>query len=175
MSYPAALAFFVSALTIVSAACFLPYLNSALRREQRPKFPVWTVVAASLALFASLTVLLGPRGSQADIIGSLGLTTALLAGLALKWLMEIAAQKKPVFHEAVLFRAMLLAPLIIALVPQLFTFRPTLPGLLLWFLHGFFCHTLCSDLARVLTREVIIIRRREPPTLPHDFRKPEVP
>jgi hypothetical protein len=173
MSYPASLALLVCALTVIATAAFLPFLNSSLRKEHRPRFPLVSVAFAVIALSMSLPALFGTRGAQADIVGALGLTTALMAGLSLKWLLETAALKKPTVHEAVLFRALLVAPLAIAFLPRFFGVRPTPPTLLLWFLNGFFWHTVFSDVTRLMTDDPVIIRRREPPTLPHDFRKPE--
>jgi hypothetical protein len=174
MSYPACLALLICSLVIVCCAGFLAFLNSALRKEQRPKFPTWTVALASVALITATVVLLEFRASQPQIVNSLALSAALLAGLSLKWLMETAARKKPTIHEGVLFRALLAAPIAVALFPTVFGSRPTPPGLLLWFLNGFFWLTLFGDLERLTTHEPVIIRRREPPTLPHDFRRPEV-
>ena len=74
----------------------------------------------------------------------------------------------------ILLGCLLVAPLALAVFPNLFGARVTPTALLLWFLNGFFWHTVFSDIERLMTKERVIIRRREPPTLPHDFRKPEI-
>ena len=174
MSYPACVALLICSLAVVSSAGFLPFLNSALRKEDRPKFPLWTVALATTALVIAVMFMLGLPRSQLQVINALSLSSALLAGICLKWLMEIGARKKLTMHEGVLFRALLVAPIAAALLPSVFGVRPTPAGLSLWFLNGFFWQALFSDLQRVMTSEPIIIRRREPPTLPYDFRKPTV-
>jgi hypothetical protein len=174
MSHPACISLLICSLAIVCAAGFLPFLNSELRKEHRPKFPVWTVGLALVAFLSSVYFLSRLRLSQTPIIDALALTASMLAGLCLKWMMETMAQKKSSIHEGVLFRALLAAPLALAVVPGVFGVRPTPTSLLLYFLNGFFWHTLFSDIERLMTKERVIIRRREPPTLPHDFRKPEI-
>jgi hypothetical protein len=97
----------------------------------------------------------------------------MLAGVCLKWLLEIAARKRITAHEGVLFRALLAAPIAVVLFPGVFGIRSSPMGLLLWGLNGFFWQAFFSDLERMMTKEPVVIRRREPPTLPYDFRKPE--
>jgi hypothetical protein len=173
MSFPAHLALLICSLAIVSIATFLPFLNSELLKRKRPKFPLWETALAVIVLTQSTWSMVHLPLAQFAVINGLWLTTALLSGLGLKWLMEAIARKQPVMQEAVLFRALLAAPLATALLPAIFGTRPTPGTLLLWFLNGFFWLTAFSDLDRLLTKDTVIIRRREPPTLPYDFRKPE--
>jgi hypothetical protein len=174
MRPPACIALLICSLAILCIAGFLPFLNLELNKEKRPRFPLWIVILASLAFLEALIVLARLQMSLPQITDALGLTTAMLAGLSLKWMVETVVQKKFSVHEDVLFRALLVAPVAIALLPGVFGVRPTPTVLFLWFLNGFFWHTLFSDLERLMTKEPILIRRREPPTLPYDFRKPKV-
>lgn len=174
MSHPPCIALLICSLTIVVAASFLPFLNSGFRPRHRAGFPTWTVVLALIATAASLARLMRIQLNQNQIIDAIGLTVAMLAGLCLKWLLETVAQKKLTIHEGVFFRALLAAPLALALLPGAFGIPPSPAIVLLWFFNGFFWHTLFSDIERLFAKERAVIRRREPPTLPHDFRKPEV-
>lgn len=174
MNHPACIAMLICSLAVLCIAGFLPVLNSESPKGNRPGFPRWAVILAAALLVNALVVL--PRLGLAltQIINALALTTALLAGLCLKWMVETVAQKKFALHEGVLFRALLAAPIAVAIAPNVFGVQPGAMTLPLWFLNGFFWHTLFSDIERLLTREPVIIRRREPPTLPYDFRKPNV-
>lgn len=174
MNHPACIALLICSLAILCIAGFLPFLNLELPKGKRPRFPLWTVILASLALLDALFTLPRLQPTPPQITDALGLTTAMLAGLCLKWMVETVAQMKFTLHEGVLFRALLVAPIAVALLPAIFGVRPTPGALSLWFLNGFFWHTLFSDLERLTTREPLIIRRREPPTLPYDFRKPKL-
>ena len=174
MNHPACIALLICSLAILCIAGFLPFLHSELPKEKRPLFPLWTVALAAVALLDALLTLPRFRMTLPQITDALGLTTALLAGLCLKWMVETVAQKKFSLHEGVLFRALLVAPIVIALLPGVFGVRPTPMAVALWFLNGFFWHTLFSDIERLVASEPVVIRRREPPTLPYDFRKPKV-
>jgi hypothetical protein len=175
MSFPAHLALLVCSLAIVAIAGFLPFLNSTLPKRSRPKFPSWEVAIALIMLGQSTWSMLRLPLAQLPVAQALWFSAALVAGLGLKWMMEAIARKKPVIQEAVLFRALLAAPLMAALCPGIFGGRLTSGALLLWCLNGFFWQTAFSDLDRLWTKDAVIIRRREPPTLPYDFRKPEMP
>jgi hypothetical protein len=174
MSHPACIALLICSLTVVSTAGFLPFLNSGLGKEQRSGFPTWTLVLAGLALVFSLAKLGGRNPNQNQLFDAVALTAAMLGGICVKWMMETVAQRKFTIHEAVLFRTLLVAPLAVAIAPQVFGVRASPAALSLWFLNGFFWHTLFSVFDRLFTKERVIIRRREPPTLPYDFRKPEI-
>lgn len=174
MNHPTCIALLTCSLTVVCAAGLIPFLHSDLRKDKCPRFPVWTVVLAVITFSVSVNALSRLRLNQNQVLDSLPLIAALLGGLCLKWTMETVAQKRFSIHEDVLFRALLAAPLAVALLPKIFGSQLNATGLLLWGLNGFFWQTLFSDFERLLTRERVIIRRREPPTLPHDFRKPEI-
>jgi hypothetical protein len=99
----------------------------------------------------------------------------MLTGVCFKWLCETIAQKKLVLHEAVLAKAMLIASLAVFLFgSRIFPARLAPGAFVLWFLNGYFWHAVFSDIERITTPEKLLIRRREPPTLPYDFRKPEI-
>lgn len=173
MNHAACISMLICNLAILASAAFLPFINSDLRKEHRPQLPIWTVLLAAAGFLAAFLGLLRLRLTQPGIIDALSLTAALLGGVCLTWLMETWARREYTIHEAVLFRALLVAPIAAAIAPRVFGFRPTTIALTLWLLNGFFWHTLFSDITRLTCKQPVIIRRREPPTLPYDFRKPE--
>jgi hypothetical protein len=174
MNNPVVISVFICSLAVTLSAGFIPFLNADLPVKIRPKFPVRTSILALLIFAGSGFGVATLRANQTQIFDILWLTSAMIGGLCLKWLLESLALKKPSMQEGVLFRALLAAPFAAASLPDLF--RPQADGsqLLLWGLNGFFWHAFFSDLARLLAKEQVVIRRREPPTLAYDFRKPDI-
>lgn len=174
MNYPGSFCLLVGSAAVLFVALALPYMTANLREPERTRIPVWAFVAALVLLGFAWLRLRAVNPTQFQLINALALTTVMLAGICVKWLMETVAQKKVALHESVLCGTLLVAPLAIVFSGRLFPSNPAPGGLLVWFLNGYFWHALLSDIERLMTRERIIIRRREPPILPHDFRKPEI-
>lgn len=174
MSYPGIIALLVCSLGVILSSFALQFINSALPEKDRPGVPAWVLAVALFLFCAAACALRTSRFADGQLFVSINLTACLLAGIFSKWLCETVAQKKPVGHEAVLAKALIVAPLAVILLGGIFTARYRSGAFVLWFLNGYFWHALFSDLERIATPEKLVIRRREPPTLPHDFRKPEI-
>lgn len=175
MHYPGIIALLVSSFGVVVTAFVLQFMNSALPQKERYHTPAWIIIVALLLFGVALLGLRRMAGGDGQILIGFALTATMLAGNYFKWVCETIAQKKLVLHESVLAKSMLAAGLSVVLFGGPLFAPRYLPGaFLLWFLNGYFWHALFSDIERVTARERIVIRRREPPTLPYDYRKPTI-
>jgi len=173
MSYPGTVALLICSFGVVVVAITLPYVTAGLRESDRSGISLWSVLAGLALLCAAGLRLRGFNPPPAHVTTALLLNVALLCGIFMKWGLETIAQKKPTIHEGVLVWTLLAAPVSILAGGGIYGGGANARAILLWFLTGWFWHTLFSDVERLLTKEKILIRRREPPTLPYDFRKPE--
>ncbi|HET7534898.1 MAG TPA: hypothetical protein VFJ90_00490 [Candidatus Didemnitutus sp.] len=175
MNYSGAVALLVCSTGVVLSALALQFINTTLHENERIRLPSWLVVIALLFAGVAIYALRSFSFPDGRFVGTLALTAVMLAGVGFKWLCETVAQKKLVLHEAALARALLVAPLIVVcLGDSAFAPQIKLGAFLLWFLNGYFWHTLFSDIERITTRERVVIRRREPPIPPRDFEKPNI-
>lgn len=176
MSYHGAVALFVCSLSVVLSSFALQFISSALPERDRGRgVPAWLLATAVFLLVVVVWAASSSRVANGAAFPSLSLTAVMLAGVFCKWLCETIAQKKYVLHESVLAQAMLVAPLMVVWFGHgVFTANLTPATFVLWFLNGYFWHAFFSDIERITTREKIVIRRREPPTLPYDYRKPTI-
>lgn len=173
MSYPGTIALLICSFGMVTTALALPYITAGLRKNEHGGISLWIVLAGLALLCVAVWRLRGFNAAPGQVTSALMLNVALLSGILMKWGLETIAQKKPTIHENVLGWTLLAAPLSILAGGSIYAGGISSRAILLWFLTGWFWHTFFSDVERLLTKEKIVIRRREPPTLPHDFRKPE--
>lgn len=165
-------ALLASSFAVLGLAAALKLVAMASAEKNPPRLPLPFVVMASI-VFGTVSYRLEAIDlAPSQMVTALTLTVVLLGGILLKWAMETIAQKKFVLHEKVLAMALLVAPLTTALLPA-FAGPLGLRTILLWMLTGYAWHSLLSDIERIVACEPVIIRRREPPTLPYDFRRPQ--
>lgn len=173
MNYPGYFCLLVCSVAVVVIALALPFVTARLPESERKEVPIWAVLAGvTFGTYSALRVAAASPGYD-RFFYSFVLTSILLCRIWVKWLMESVAQKKLLIREVTLCGSLLAAPLLNVASIRLFPSILTPAICLFWFFNGYFWYALLNDLERIVIRERAPIRRREPPTLPYDFRKPE--
>lgn len=174
MNYSGHFCLLVCSIAVVVIAFAWPFITAHLPESERRDVPIWAVLGGlTFATYSGLQVRAIDPGYD-RVLYSFILTSVLFFGVFVKCLFELVAQKKLLLREAPFCGSLLAAPLLNIVGPKLFPGVPTPAVCLVWFFNGYFWYSLLSDCERMFIRESVIIRRREPPTLYSDFRKPEV-
>jgi hypothetical protein len=162
MSYASQVSLLLCTFVVVLTACALPFVNSGQRQTQCSPIPWGSVaVAALLLVLSTWWIRLHPASSD-EIMHAVALTSALVGGVTLKWLLEILAHKPLMLHETSFMRSLIVAPLVVVLAgDRVFAINLAPRTLLLWMGAGFVCHTFVSDFVRMRTPERVIVRRVE--------------
>jgi hypothetical protein len=168
--------FVLCSLIALLVALAVPFITSDLRPAKRPSFS-WGLAALAIVVLALSAFKLSRAALRQDeIFIALGVTTAMVAGVFTKWMMEVIADKPLALHEANLMRALLLAPLVVPIVGErVFAANLAPRTLVLWFANGFFWLTVVTDFVRLRTPERVIVRRVEPTAHPSAAISPSPP
>jgi hypothetical protein len=163
MSYSSQVSLLICTLMTLLVALALPFVTSDLRPAQRTKLP-WRLIAVALvALVFAVKLVRHASPTQNQILTAIAVTTVMVVGICAKWAMEIAADKPLGLHERNLMGALLVAPIVVALVGDgVFAANLAPRTLVLWFANGFFWHAVITDIVRMRTPERVIVRRIEP-------------
>jgi hypothetical protein len=166
MSYAGLVCLATCSLGAVMLGAILPFITAGPRESDRRQLPLWLMLTAFGWLTASILLLRERAVREPQLWQGMLATVILLAGIFSKWIIDIAARKPIALHERTLAKSLLVAPLAPLLWSTAFNSYPAPRFLLLWFVTGFFWQTVFGDLERLVEKERVIVRRREPPLPP---------
>jgi len=163
MNYPALVSLMICSMAALLVAGFLPFVTSDMLAGERPKVHVPALLAAGGLLVASAFCLRSSGPNPTQFMPAIYVSPLMMGGIALKWVLELLAQKKFVLQESILISALLIAPLfVMAGKAWMFPRSNGATDPILWFFSGFFWCAILGDLSRIFTKEVPVVRRREP-------------
>jgi len=166
MSYPGTVALCLCSSAVVLLRALAPFLSAVEPEPQPRSLPPWIWLPGMFSLVLSLIALRSSDATPNDIATAMLSAVLMLAGIWLKWSLDVLARKPPELHEATLAKALLLAPWLPLLLSRTFVASPAPRDALLWFANGFFWQTLVGDFERMFEKERVVTRRREPPDAP---------
>ncbi len=162
MNYPALVSLLICSLAAALLAGCLPYLTLDLRSSQQMKIPRTLLALAVVATVLAVLQLRTETPLALQAARATSLSALLIGGIALKWVLEVIAQRKLRLHETTLLSSLLIAPLTLLVAKTWFPGMSASTDEFLWFFSGFFWCALLCDSQRIFVREAPIIRRREP-------------
>ncbi len=139
MSYPGSVALCMCSLVVVVLAFVLPLMApSQSRPETNAALPLW-VWSAGAAFFVLSAVAIG-RGDPTGTNGMIAMVVAAaqLAGISLKWLLDLFVRKPVRLRGPTLAKTLLVASWVPLIFDHTFVAAATPGTLLLWFANGFF-------------------------------------
>jgi hypothetical protein len=149
MSIPGLVCLAVCSLIVVLTAAALPYVTSDARESDHRSLPAWLAGMGLVLLLASTILLRQETATDDRLLRAVIASAVLVAGVFLKWLLDLAARKPLALHERSFGVALLLAALVPLLWPAAFGTVLAPRFLVVWFANGFFWQTLVGDLERI--------------------------